>query len=174
MAKLLRTLALGLSLAAAVSLGNLSRADDMSSPTAENGYLKLGFDRLSSFKFVTPAYDPVTDAKTPPPTGDEQIPGTVKKWSGQKAVITGFMLPTKLDNGKATEFLIMANQMACCYGTVPNLNDWVVVHMPQGVQVVQDIPISFYGKIKVGAMYENGYMTGIYEMDAEKMGEIKD
>jgi len=26
----------------------------------------------------------------------------------------------------------------------------------------------------VGAMYENGYMTGIYEMDAEKMGEIKD
>jgi hypothetical protein len=174
MVKRLRALTLGLSLAAALSV-NVGRADDGSAaPGAENGYLKLGFDRLSSFKFVTPAYDPVTDAKTPPPTGDEQIPGTVKKWSGHKAVITGFMLPTKLDNGKATEFLIMANQMACCYGAVPNLNDWVVVHMPQGVQVVQDIPISFYGKLKVGAMYENGYMTGIYEMDAEKMGEIKE
>jgi hypothetical protein len=45
--------------------------------------------------------------------------------------------------------------------------------MPQGVEVVQDVPISFYGKLKVGAMYENGYMTGIYEMQADKMGEIK-
>jgi len=151
----------------------LARADQVS-PDAENGYLKLGFDRLAGFKFVTPTYDPVEDPKAPPPTGENQIPAEVKGWNGKKAVITGFMLPTKLDNGKATEFLIMANQMACCYGTVPNLNDWVVVHMPQGVQVVQDIPISFYGKIKVGAMYENGYMTGIYEMDAEKMGEIKD
>jgi hypothetical protein len=171
MARLLRTLALGMTLATvAASLGWA----DTSAPTAENGYLKLGFDRLSAFKFVTPSYDPVADAKAPPPTGDEQIPGTVRGWSGKKAIITGFMLPTKLDNGKATEFLIMANQMACCFGTVPNLNDWVVVRMPQGVPVVQDIPISFYGTLKVGAMYENGYMTGIYEMDAEKMGEIKD
>jgi len=178
MAKLLRTLTLGLSLAAALAVTGAARADDQTQaqpqPAVEDGYLKLGFDRLSAFKFVTPAYDPVTDAKTPPPTGDEQIPGMVRSWSGKKAIITGFMLPTKLDNGKATEFLIMANQMACCFGTVPNLNDWVVVRMPQGVQVVQDVPISFYGKLKVGAMYENGYMTGIYEMDAEKMGEIKD
>ena len=84
------------------------------------------------------------------------------------------MLPTKLENGKATDFLIMANQMACCFGTVPNMNDWVIVRMPQGVAVIQDIPIAFYGTIKVGAMYENGYMTGIYEMDAERMGDVKD
>ncbi len=84
-----------------------------------------------------------------------------------KAVIIGFMLPTQLaDYGKATEFLIMANLLACCFGTVPNMNDWVVVRMPQGVAVVQDVPISFYGTFRVGAMYENGYMTGIYEMDA--------
>lgn len=146
----------------------------VSAPAEDNGYLKLGFDELASFKFVTPSYDPVADAKTTPPTGDEQIPAIVKGWSGKKAMITGFMLPTKLENGKATEFLIMANQMACCFGTVPNMNDWVVVRMPQGVPVVQDIPISFYGTLKVGAMYENGYMTGIYEMDATKMGEIKD
>lgn len=145
----------------------------VSAPPVEDGYLKLGFDELASFKFVTPSYDPVADAKLTPPTGDEQIPAVVKGWNGKKALITGFMLPTKLENGKATEFLIMANQMACCFGTVPNMNDWVVVRMPQGVPVVQDIPISFYGTLKVGAMYENGYMTGIYEMDATKMGEIK-
>ena len=139
----------------------------------EKGYLKIGFDRLSSFKFITPEFDPVANPTAVPPTGDEQIPSEVKAWSGHKAIITGFMLPTKLDNGKATEFLIMANQMACCFGTVPNMHDWVVVRMPKGIQVVQDIPVSFYGILKVGAMYENGYMTGIFAMDAEKMGEIK-
>jgi hypothetical protein len=143
-------------------------------PERVNGYLKLGFDRLAGFKFVTPPYDPLADSKLPPPTGEEQIPAEVRSWSGKKAMITGFMLPTKLENGKATEFLIMANQMACCFGMVPNMNDWVVVRMPKGVDVTQDIPISFYGVFKVGAMYENGYMTGIYEMDAERMGDIKD
>ena len=135
-------------------------------PESENGYLKLGFDRLAGFKFVTPSYDPVADAKSPPPSGANQIPADVKGWDGQKAVITGFILPTQLADGKATEFLIMANQMACCYGTVPNMNDWVVVRMPKGTSVIQDVPISFYGTFRVGAMYENGYMTGIYEMDA--------
>ena len=142
-------------------------------PAMDNGYLKLGFDRLAGFKFIAPTYDPVADAKSAPPTGENQIPAEVKNWSGRKTVITGFMLPTKLENGKATEFLIMANQMACCFGTVPNMNDWVVVRMPAGVAVIQDVPISFYGTLKVGAMYENGYMTGIYEMDAERMGDLK-
>jgi hypothetical protein len=140
----------------------------------DDAYLKLGFERLSAFKFVPPAYDPATDAKTPPPTGDDQIPAEVKGWNGKKAMITGFMLPTKMENGKATEFLIMANQMACCFGTLPNMNDWVVVRMAQGAPVTQDVPISFYGTIKVGAMYEDGYMTGIYSMDAERMGDVKE
>lgn len=140
-------------------------------PDMDNGYLKLGFDRLAGYKFVQPSYDPTVD-KGPPPTGEDQIPSDVKSWSGRKALITGFMLPTKLDNGKATEFLIMANQMACCYGTIPNMNEWVVVRMPQGTPVIQDVPISFYGTLKVGAMFDNGYMTGIYEMDAERMAPM--
>ena len=159
-----------LGLAILLLVGAFVRAD----APDDDSYLKLGFDRLAAFKFVPPNYDPVADAKLAPPSGAEQIPTEVKGWSGKKAMITGFMLPTKMENGKATEFLIMANQMACCFGTVPNMNDWVVVRMPQGVPVIQDIPISFYGTLKVGAMYENGYMTGIYEMDAERMGEVKE
>ena len=162
-------------LALALAASGAAFADGtIAAPETEDGYLKLGFDKLAGFKFITPAYDPVADPKATPPTGEEQIPATVRTWNGQKAVITGFMLPTKLDNGKAVEFLIMANQMACCFGTVPNMNEWIIVRMPKGVPVTQDVPISFYGTLKVGAMYENGYMTGIYAMDAEKMGDIKE
>jgi hypothetical protein len=141
-------------------------------PEVEGAYLKLGFDRLSSFKFVAPEYDPVANPKATPPTGEEQIPPMVKSWNGKRAIITGFMLPTKLDNGKATEFLLMANQMACCYGTVPNMNDWVVVKCPKGVPVIQDVPISFRGQFKVCATFESGYMTGIYALDAEGPGQV--
>ena len=143
-------------------------------PGVEGGYLKLGFDLLSSFKFIAPEYDPLANPKAAPPTGEEQIPSVVKAWSGKKAIVTGFMLPTKLDNGKAVEFLLMANQMACCYGVVPNTNDWVIVRTPQGVPIIQDVPIAFRGKFKVGAMFENGYMTGIYALDADGPGEVKE
>jgi hypothetical protein len=141
-------------------------------PEVEGGYLKLGFDLLSSFKFIAPEYDPLANPKAPPPTGEDQIPATVKGWSGRKAIVTGFMLPTKLDNGRAIEFLLMANQMACCYGTVPNMNDWVIVKIPKGVPITQDVPISFRGTLKVSPTFESGYMTGIYELDAEGPGQI--
>ena len=141
-------------------------------PEVDSGYLKLGFDRLSSYKFIAPEFDPVANPKATPPNGEEQIPPIVKGWNGKKAIVTGFMLPTKLDNGKAVEFLLMANQMACCYGTVPNMNDWVIVKSPKGVPVTQDVPISFRGTFKVSATFESGYMTGIYELEAEGPGQV--
>lgn len=142
-------------------------------PDVEQGYLRLGFDRLGAFKFVAPAFDPAADAKALPPTGEEQIPAAVKAWNGQKAIVTGFMLPTKMADGRVTEFLLVKDPMMCCYGVVPNMNEWVVVKMPKGVKPLMDVPISFYGQLKVGAMFENGYMTGIYLLDGEKMGDVK-
>jgi hypothetical protein len=150
----------------------LAAAASPTAPESDHGFLKLGFDRLSGYKFVPPEFDPMSGPKVVPPTGEEQIPAQVKHWNGKKALVTGFMLPTKLDNGKATEFLLMANQMACCYGSVPNMNDWVIVRIPAGTPVVQDVPIAFRGTLKVGAMYENGYMTGIYELDADGPGQV--
>ena len=144
-------------------------------PVMEEGYLRLGFDRLAAYKFVPPAYDPAADPKTPPPSGDEQIPAGVKGWSGRKAIVTGFMLPVKMEGGLVTEFLLVKDPMLCCYGVMPNMNEWVVVKMNKGagVKALMDVPISFYGELKVGAMYENGYMTGVYLLEGEKMGEVK-
>ncbi|HNC23117.1 MAG TPA: DUF3299 domain-containing protein [Opitutaceae bacterium] len=143
-------------------------------PAMENGYLRLGFDRLASYKFVAPAYDPAADPKKPPASGEEQIPASVKAWSGRKAIVTGFMLPVKMDGQLVTEFLLVKDPMMCCYGVVPNMNEWVVVKMVKGgVRPLMDTPISFYGELKVGAMFENGYMTGIYLLEGERMGDQK-
>jgi hypothetical protein len=145
-----------------------------SSPEMENGYLRLGFDRLASYKFVAPTYDPAANAKTPQASGEEQIPAEVKAWSGRKAIVTGFMLPVKMDGPLVVEFLLVKDPMMCCYGVVPNMNEWVVVKMVKGgVRPLMDVPISFYGQLTVRPIFENGYMTGIYLLEGEKMGEVR-
>lgn len=160
----------GLLLAALLPL--LLRAE-APAPEMDNGYLRLGFDRLAGYKFTAPAFDPAADVKATPPGGEEQIPAEVKAWNGKKAVVTGFMLPVKMQDGLVTEFLLVKDPMMCCYGVVPNMNEWVVVKMTKGVKPLMDVPISFYGELKVGALFENGYMTGIYLLNGEKMGAVQ-
>ena len=142
-------------------------------PEMEDGYLKIGFDRLAGFKFVPPEFDPAANPNVTPPTGNEQIPDIVKSWNGKKAVVTGYMVPVKMEKGLVVEFLLMRNTLACCFGTVPNMNEWVIVKMKKGVAPMMDVPVAFYGQLKVGAMFESGYMTGLYELEADKMGEVQ-
>ncbi len=159
--------------AASAALSDGAPAAPLAPPQLENGYLKLGFDQLASYAFNPPPFDPAASPNEKPPTGEEQIPANVKSWNGKKAVITGYMVPVKMDKGLVTEFLLMRNTMACCFGSVPNMNEWVVVKMKKGVQPMMDVPVAFFGELKVGAMFENGYMTGLYELDGEKMGEVQ-
>lgn len=162
----------GLGLALWVALGVSGGATEIPTPEKEGDYLRLGFDRLAAYKFEAPPFDPATQSDAVPPTGEEQIPDIVKSWSGKKAIVTGFMLPVKMNGGLVTEFLLVKDPMMCCYGVVPNMNEWVVVRMAKGVRPLLDVPISFYGELKVGALFENGYMTGIYFLEGEKMGAV--
>ncbi len=82
------------------------------------------------------------------------------------------MLPLKVEDGKITEFLVLRDQSACCFGAVPKINEWINVRMPKGkgVKPVMDVRITFFGVLKVGEVLESGYLVGIYEMDGHKLG----
>jgi hypothetical protein len=100
----------------------------------------------------------------------EQIPPEVKALDSRRVALKGFMLPLKVENGLITELLILRDQSMCCYGTVPRINEWVSVRMTsKGVKPIMDQAITLFGLLKVGEMYENGYLVGIYQMDGEKM-----
>jgi hypothetical protein len=80
------------------------------------------------------------------------------------------MLPVKVNKGVVTELLLMKDQMSCCYGATPNLNDFVIVRMPEGKgKLMVDTPIFIYGTLKVGAVLENGFLAGVYQLDGDKM-----
>jgi hypothetical protein len=134
------------------------------SPEVVDGYLKVGFDRLTSFPFVG---DLATVSAT---ASDAQIPADIKKLNGRKVIVSGFLLPIKMvDNDTlTTEFLLLKNQLCfCSSNAAPQANEWILVEMPKGVKPQMDVPISFRGTLHVGAMFENGYLTGIYSLDGE-------
>jgi hypothetical protein len=153
----------------------LRAADSAGEPAAADGdgYQKVGFDRLASYTFIPPEYDSTTP-NAPPPSGAKQIPDRIKALDQQKVAVTGFMLPVKMDAGLVKEFLLVKDPMMCCYGIMPKINEWVVVKMVgRGVKPLMDIPITFEGRLRVGEMYENGYLTGVYLLEGDKMAENK-
>ncbi|HYC71860.1 MAG TPA: DUF3299 domain-containing protein [Opitutaceae bacterium] len=138
----------------------------------EGDYHIIGFDRLASFTFSPPDYTPT--GAVAGETKSDQIPASIKALDKQKVAVAGFMLPVKMEEGLVKEFLLVKDPMACCYGMMPKVNEWIVVRMTgKGVQPLMDVPLTFYGKLRVGEMFENGYLTGIYLLEGERMGQVK-
>ncbi len=136
--------------------------------TAESPLI-LGFEKLASFQYTLPDGPVDTNAVAQAATTN-QIPATIKSLNNRFITLKGFMLPLKVEKGLVTELLIMRDQSMCCYGTVPRINEWVSVKMVgTGVKPIMDQAVTFHGKLKVGEMYENGYLVGIYALDGERM-----
>jgi hypothetical protein len=131
--------------------------------------LTVSFDKLASFAYALPD-GPVDTNVVAQIASTNQIPTTIRALNDQFISLKGFMLPLKVEKGLVTELLIMRDQSMCCYGTVPKINEWVSVKMVgDGVKPVMDQAVTLFGKLKVGEMYENGYLVGIYALDGERM-----
>ncbi len=128
----------------------------------------VGFDKLASYEFTAPESEKLA------PAAEAQIPDRVREFNDKKVAVTGFMLPVKMDGGLVTEFLLVKDPMMCCYGVMPKVNEWVVVKMVgKGTPPLMDVPITFEGQLKVGQIYEGGYLTGLYLLKGERRVESK-
>lgn len=146
-----------------------AKAKPGAAETTEGGFTTVGFDKLSAFKYDVPD-DPGATNSVAAKDPDQQIPADVKAYNGRRVALKGFMLPLKVEGGLVTELLIMRDQSMCCYGAVPKINEWVSVKMTsKGVKPVMDQAVTLQGTLKVGAIRENGYLVGIYQMDGERV-----
>lgn len=137
-----------------------------------NGFLSVGFEKLSTFNYIVPEDTP-GESKTPPKEQPDQIPASVRALNQKSISLKGYMLPLKVEGGLVTELLIMKDQSMCCFGSVPKINEWVSVKMVgKGIKAVMDQPVTLFGKLFVGEIRENGYLVGIYRMDGERLGEM--
>jgi hypothetical protein len=147
----------------------VSREPVMTKIDGETLY-SIGFDKLSAFPYTI--VDAGTGA-TPEQIADakkrDQVPDWIRIYHDKRVVLTGYMMPLQVENGRAKKFVMMKDVNTCCYGAVPNMNDYVVVSMKgEGVVAVQDVPVLLIGTMKIEEKYESGYITALLSMEGEK------
>ena len=156
----------------------IAAAEPLKLPTTLiEDHLDVGFETLGGYPFKLTKEQALaigggdraaTDAM------NAQVPDVIRQLDGKKVLLTGFMLPMKLEGGLTNEFLLVANSMLCCYGVVPPMNQWAVVTMKKGgVKPLQDVPVQVFGTLRVQPQIENGVLSTLYTLEAERMRQPK-
>ncbi len=135
---------------------------------AEGDFSHVSFEALAAFD-----YDPylvmetLQDGGKPP----EQIPTSVRGLNQRKLAIQGFMVPVQLVKERVKYFLLVRNQMLCCFGVAIGMNEWIYITMDEkaDARYVPDVPVVVYGTLHVGEEMRDGMVMSIYRMDGEKL-----
>ena len=100
----------------------------------------------------------------------QRVPKRLRAKSGKKVAIEGFMIPTVVDeNNEVKEFLLLPDQMSCCFGQTPEANGWVVVSANDGVEVMMDRIIRVTGQLTVEERWDTEFFVGLYHMTCEEI-----
>ncbi len=139
---------------------------------AASDYKAVGFEDLSNFDFEVP--EPVWSdspaAQRKPPKLKSKIPDDVRALDGKKVEISGYILPLEQGEGETVKkFILMRNQITCCFGGANRINEYIMVTAPgKGVaQFVSATPITVQGTLFVGAQFEDGVLTSLYQMNSD-------
>ena len=119
---------------------------------------EMSFDTLASYEYTFPEIGEEN------PT--DQIPERIKKLKGENVAIQGFMIPIKNQGEEVIEFVLVRNPFACCFGVIPKMNEWIHVKMikDKTAPYALDIPITCYGELEVGEVWENGVVMSLYRL----------
>ena len=100
----------------------------------------------------------------------QRVPKRLRDKSGEKIAIEGFMIPTIVDeNNEVKEFLLLPDQMSCCFGQAPEANGWVVVSATKGVEVMMDRIIRVTGDFTVEERWDEEFFVGLYHMTCNEI-----
>lgn len=135
-------------------------------------YQSLNFNMLTSYPFREPNWAKMDDpAYVASLKLDEQISPQIQAMNGKKVEIQGFMLPLDMLEGHLRTFMLLKDQMACCYGNIPRLNEWVYVRVPKKkeINIHQDVLVTLFGTLRVGAKFEREVLTGIYHLELDRI-----
>jgi hypothetical protein len=99
-----------------------------------------------------------------------RVPRSIRNLNGSKVALEGFMVPTVVDESNLVkEFLLMPDQLSCCFGQAPEANGWVVVRSEKGVGVFMDQVIRVLGTLTVEERWDEEFFVGLYHLDCESL-----
>lgn len=145
--------------------------------TKDGEFFKMTFSQLASFEYALPDRDEVLARVAEGKELDNQIPEAIKALDGEKVLIVGYMVPIDVKpNGDIVEFALTENQMFCCFGVPPAMNEWLLVDMEgdTSTEFFSDMPVGVYGTIEMGEEILDGYIMSIYRMVATEVVDVKE
>jgi hypothetical protein len=139
------------------------------------GFRPLQFSDLTDFEVAVS--DAMIRARDGRGDGEStilaQVPAEVRALDGARVALQGFLLPLRMDEGLAVEFMLMRDQTLCCFGRLPRVNEWVLVRTQgRGVKPDMDHPVTVCGVLTVADHRENGVFVGLYRMAAERVVDL--
>lgn len=136
-------------------------------------YRKASFEELAGFEYWPYSTQDGENSDSNAPANANVIPEKIRALDGQRVAVTGFMVPIEIRNGKIYSFMLVRNQMACCFGMPVSPNEWVDVEMAEKrpTKYLPDVPLTARGVISVGEKKtEDGMVISIYRMVADEVG----
>jgi hypothetical protein len=141
-------------------------------PQGDGTYEVVTFDQLAAFEYVEP--DPDFDDQSA--ARENPIPDAIQALQGSKIGIEGYIYPIGVENKKLRTFVLSRYLPNCCFGQLPNLNEWVDVEMNE--QDAIDLELLPYGSALIVGTFDcgerlddYGYVLSIYRMKAEYIQE---
>ncbi len=154
----------------------LSSEDNQSLPVINNlpphdsssGYEALKYSVLTTFPYEIQWESDGLDYDFS--SYSARVPKEVRSLSGTQVAIEGFMVPTVVDEDNLVkEFLLMPDQLSCCFGQAPEANGWVVARSESGVEVTMDRVIRILGRLTVEERWDEEFFVGLYHLQCEEL-----
>lgn len=97
------------------------------------------------------------------------IPVDVKRLSGSKIRLRGFMIPVDQAEN-ITQFALVPSLFACCYGQPPQIQHTIVVNCPKGKAVAYcPDEIVVEGTLKVEEKKDDGYVISLFDLNVNSV-----
>lgn len=136
-------------------------AADVPTAKGRRGYQSVAFEQLAGFDY---GVDP--EGRLRP---DAKLPAEIKALDNTPIALSGYMIPLEIESDRVATLMLVRNQLLCCFGQEPKLNEWVFVLAQPPVELVTDVPVTLYGVLEAYPDLENGQVLSLYRMLAEEM-----
>ena len=131
-------------------------------------YQSISFDILADYDFGTLDWSGGSQSNQFITNQIEQIiPQSIKALDNQLVSVIGFVLPVETDGERIDSFLLLRDLQMCCYGTLPELNEWVYVEVPDYLKaknLISDTPIKVWGTLQVEPRFKDDFLLSIYSL----------
>lgn len=139
-------------------------AQEAPTPKSKAGYTGVTFQQLSDFSYETDE-----DGKLLP---ESSLPDSISKLDSSAVAVSGFLVPIEFKEEKVSSLILVRNQLLCCYGEEPKLNEWVFVNIDPPVEAVTDVPVTIYGTFYASPDLEEDQVISLYRMQASEMEKM--